>query len=40
MTSGTQHSNQPGRTRKRLVILALFAVAIAFYVVSFFVVTG
>lgn len=40
MSTSQQNRMQAGRTRKRAVILVLFAVAVAFYVASFFLVSG
>lgn len=40
MTTKRENPAQPGRVRKRAVIMALFAIAIAFYVASFFLVSG
>jgi len=37
MTTKTPGQSRPGTIRKKLVIVALFAVAIAFYVASFLV---
>jgi uncharacterized membrane protein YwzB len=40
MTANQQSRIQSGRIRKRIVILVLFAIAIGFYVASFYLASG